>query len=50
MTQLTAAENYFEHNKNDFHIPNLDEKIYKDECVFCFNTPFSAGNLILTNS
>ncbi|VDP06882.1 unnamed protein product [Soboliphyme baturini] len=34
-------------DKIPFSVPNDNSKVYKDECMYCFNTPFSEGGLFL---
>lgn len=37
---------YFIANNQDFHIPTFNEKIYKEECMYCFKTPFEPGSYL----
>ncbi|CAJ0956668.1 unnamed protein product, partial [Mesorhabditis belari] len=32
-------------HQEHFTSPNADTKVYKDECIYCFNTPFFEGGL-----
>ena len=44
---ITQLKNFLSDKAIRSHLrePSSEDKVYKDECVYCFDTPFSQGCL-----